>query len=487
LAAPLLVNSSPVNGATDVHIDAAITLTFDTNLQRTTVSVSTAGLFRYDDGERIPCRVSLSSNLRTITILPGKGLLEDVLYVAWAAGANDNMPGGNVKASDGSDLADSVQVQFRTRVEPWSTITEVTEPDQIERVGPIRYEEDIAQVTGYLDIEETTPAGFQSDVDLDLSQICVDFGEAVSQSGVADALELTMRNVLGLDTWYGVHDGTGRVLMDWMEPDDDRMALFVHPTGEVSFVGNKVCWTKSSGQPDFLYNTEVIVKVRSDSIVNATGEALQSDVYFSFTTDYFPLYQGVEYIRLQLGRVVQDLFDDTIRRHIHAASIDAVDQAAGQFNLEHPFPAVRRYVLAKAILGILDEIGLLAALKGGQRKTLGDFTVDYTAQDMAKVSAAYRRADEDLKKSLRELRYYRGQSKPLWVTKGSTNPYEREDFRMRTWQGLRKTGQYAANTMALRDLKSQLSYDHPSTTRVYWIGTADDDERLEGVSFPWWY
>jgi hypothetical protein len=243
---------------------------------------------------------------------------------------------------------------------------------------------------------------------------------------------------------------------------------------------------KHSGSPDFHYNTEVVVKVNSSSIVSPTGHMLEEDVYFTFTTEYWPLYIEVQYIRLKLGRAVADLFDDTIRRHIFMASVDAVDHAAGCFNLEHPYPAVRRYVRAVSLLGVLDEIGILPALQGGQKKQLGDFSIQYSPQDMAKISALYRRAEEEKKRWLVELRAYRRQGLPQAVIKGSEYPYERQDFFMRTWQYLRDTMQTSANTTTLRRYKSVLSTDHPSLIPSINLLGYYEDERIEGTVFPWW-
>jgi hypothetical protein len=488
----LVVSTSPLDSATDVAVDSNITFTFNTALLRSTVNEATVLLYDDATAEPVQVNVSLSSDGTVITAIPLRVLAQEKTYVAAVIGASDNLAGGNIKSSDSTDLADTYQISFRTRVERFVRLTEIAERDDIETVGPIRETSDLAEVTGYLEILETTPAGFESNVDNDLSEIVVLFDQDVLASGSNDALELVMSNVLGLDEYYGAHDGTGVILKDWLDWEtDNRNSLFYDdqvPSGTIVFDGDEVKWVKASGAPDFHYNTEVTVRVRADSIVNATGHMLADDVYFTFTTEYFPCYVGVEYIRLQLGRAVADLFDDTIRRHIHAASIDAVDHAAGMFIMEHPYPAVRRYVRSTAILAILDEIGLLPALRGGQTKRLGDFQVQYSPQDLAKVMSAYKRAVKEQEATLKELRAYRRQSRPKYVVKGSENLYERRDFRMRTWQHLRNTRMVASNTYASRRIKSAYGADHPSMfseSAIAWIGIIDE-ERVEGVSFPWW-
>lgn len=487
---PVVVSTVPTTGATDVAVDQSVRFTFNTELLSSSVNEATVVLYNDDSGELIRGQLTLSSDRKTITFLPNRTLLENVPYLAAAIGASDNAAGGNIKASDGTDLPDTHQISFRTRVERYVPLSEVADRDDLIDIAPIREDDSAAEVTGYLDIEETSPAGFASNINRALSEIIVRFGDTVLPTGSHDALELIINNVLGIDEYYGEGfpsppDPSGRFLQDCLATGDARQSLFDQdPSGAVSFSGQYVKWTKDVNSPDFHYNSEIVVRVRSDSITNASGEMLEEDVYFTFTSQYWPAYTGVQYIRLKLGRSVSHLFDDTIMRHIHACSIDAVQQAGCAFTTENPYPAVRRYVQACTILSILDEIGLLPALQSG-RKKLGDLDIEYSPQDLSKIVAAYRRAEEDKKKALFELRYYRRQSRPMVVVKGQDYAGERKDFRMRTWQGLRSRSQPSANTSELRRYKSRLAYDHP-TYLISYIGWNEDGDLYQGATYPWW-
>jgi hypothetical protein len=491
VAVPVVVSTTPVNGATDFGVTESIVFEFNTPLLPASVDPATMVLYRDDTGEPVESGIQLSSDRKTVVVTPNVGLVEEVLYVVAAIGSADNMPGGNIKSADGDDLVNTYQVQFRTARELYERLTQVEDRSGVERVGPIRVDPD-DEVTGYLGIEDTSPRGFASDVDRTLSEICVLFDQQVHQTGSLNALEITTRNVLGIEEYYGEGtpptqaDPSGRYLQDCLALDDPRQALFaVEPSGYIVFNGDQVCWVKYSGSPDFHYNTEVIVLVRKDAIVSATGQFLEEDVMFTFTTEYWPLYIGVEYIRLKLGSLICDWFDDTIRRHIHEASIDAVQQAGCAFDPEQPYPAVRRYVRAKVICDILGELSALQGLQGGSKR-LGDLEIRNYPTELAKVSAMYQNCQKEQDKALVELRAYRRQSVPTWVVKGSTNPNERRDYRMRTWQGLRFSRRIGANLQGDRQVKSVLAFDHPSRPRdVMFLGYRED-ERLEGHAFPWW-
>jgi hypothetical protein len=490
LPTPIVVSTVPTVGATDVPVADAIQFTFNTPLLSSSVTQATFVLYNDDSGELIIGQITLSADGKTITLIPNRTLLENVPYLVAAIGASDNAAGGNIKASDGTDLPDTYQVSFRTRVERYVPLSEVADRDDLIDVGPIREDDPAASVDRYLEVDSASPPGFATDQDRTLSEIIVCFGEDVIPTGSADALELIINNVLGIDEYYGEGDPrppdpSGRFLQDCLATGDPRQALFTGQVfGNVSFSGECVRWDKAPGSQDFHYNSEIVVRVRKDSITNPSGDMLEEDVYFTFTSEYWPLYTGVQYIRLKLGRAISSLFDDTINRHIHAASIDAVQQAGCCFDTEHPYAAVRRYVQACTILSILDEIGLLPALQAG-RKKLGDLDIQYNPQDMAKIVAAYRRAEEEKKKALFELRYYRRQSRPMVVVKGQNYAGERRDFRMRTWQGLRARPQPSANTAELRRYKSRLAFDHP-TEMLNYIGWDEDGERITGTSVQWW-
>lgn len=489
---PIVVSSSPTTGATDVAVAVGIQVTFNTPLLSTSVNEATVVLYRDDTAELVLAQVTLSSDLKTITLIPNRTLLENTAYLAALIGASDGSAGGNIKASDGTDLPDTYQVSFRTRVERYVPLSEVADRTDIIDEGPIREDDPIALVDGYLEIASADPAGFESGVSRGLSEITICFGQDVLPTGSHDALELIVDNVLGIEEYYGEGDPrppdpSGRYLWEFLPTGDARWAEFTGepPSGTVSFSGQCVKWTKDAGQPDFHYNTEVVVRVRSDSIVGS-GDAyqLEEDVYLTFTTEYWPLYTGVQYIRLKLGRAAAELYDDTIKRHIHEASVDAIHQAAACFDTERPYPAVRRYVQACALMGILDELGIGPSLQAG-RKRLGDLDIEYKPQDLAKLLSVYRKAEEIKKNALFELRAYRRQSRPMYVVKGAANPTERRDYRMRTWQGLRARSNPSANTAGLRRYKSILGFDHPTRVASF-IGWREDGTTYTEDIYPWW-
>lgn len=490
----MLIDSQPADGATDVAVGASLQFTFDTSLDRATITQSTVVLYRADTAEVVPSDVSLSTNGAVILVIPNRGLLEDTGYIAMLAGSDSNLAGGNIKEADGLDLVITQEINFKTRVERFVPLSEVASRDDIESVGPIRAE-DLTSPSGLVTIIESSPAGFTSNVSRDLTEVVVTFSMPVSAVGSVPALEVTCHNVLGLDEYYGEQGAdtdasskrpSDRFLQDWLASDSDDMDLFTPPcpSGYVTVYDSKAKWTRHPGSPPFHYNTEVVVHVVASSLMGPSGEVMADDVYFTFTTEYFPMYVGVDYIRLKLGRVLSDMYDDTIRRHILAASIDAVDQAAGHFDVEHPYPAVRRYVRACALLSILDELGLLPALQSGQ-KTLGDFSVRYDPRDFKKIMAAYTNAVAERDAALLELRAYRRQGLPRVIVRGQDYPYERLDFRLRTWQHL--VGGVNANTTELRSTKAQLATDHPKMGQpINWIGNTTAGDKGQGIAFPWW-
>jgi len=143
--------------------------------------------------------------------------------------------------------------------------------------------------------------------------------------------------------------------------------------------------------------------------------------------------------------------------------IRAWDLAGGNFNMDTPYPAVRRWVLYQTIVDLLDSLELSKDATSGQTKILGDLQIKYDPSKNA-------RKIEDLLKKLEvlehELRMYRGNS-PVFqsVGIGVRNPAERRDFMMRTWDYLYGT-KIESNTRTDRAMKQWLSGDHHFHTRV---------------------
>jgi len=261
---------------------------------------------------------------------------------------------------------------------------------------------------------------------------------------------------------YGHQDATGKFLYRDVEDVPSRLALITDPTGTVSVSGSKVIWTRDSGYT-FPYNAEVVVRVHSDRIVNASGYQLSDDVYFSFTTEYWPCYGNPTVLRLAIGPLIRDMYDDTLYRILTKNSIRAIleadDNISTDDDRDRPYPAVERFVLAQSIIDVIDELRLLADIQAGQKKQLGDFTVQYQASNPALI-AKRAEAVKDRDRALRELRRYRGNLGPRSVVKSEDYSGERTDYRMRTWDSLVASSLPVANTADDRSGKRDLRTDH---------------------------
>jgi len=470
MAAPIVASTSPTIGQVDFDgIRNNLTATFSTALLSSSVNRMTVILYETESGRTVDLETSLSTDLKTITIVPNRPLAEAMSYRLSLIGADIAAPGGYIKSSGGDALATTYNVLFRTADERFVSREEILSREEFERVGPIRSVEDEAAVTGYLEIQSVTPAAFATNQSRSLSAIEVDFGEAVDTTGSGAAITIEMNPADGMTRDYGHEDVTGKFLYRDAEDVPSRLALIDEPTGVVSASGNKIIWTAEDDY-EWPYNAEVTICVHSDYIVNASGHQLEEDTYFTFTTEYWPKYATPTVLRIELGPTISQLYDDTLYRIILKNSIRTLLESNDKCyitNRDRPYPNTEKFVKSQSIIDVINQLRLLADIQSGQRKQLGDFTVQFNASDPLLISKL-KEATKDRDRSLRELRRYRGGG-PLSAVVAETHGQERQDYRMRTWDAS-VAGSRPANCAEERAAKANLRTDHKqlkASTRRY--------------------
>lgn len=491
MAAPVVASTSPATGDTDFNYRSSLTATFSVALLSASVNRGTVILYESASGKDIDADVSLSTSGLVVTLIPRTPLKEGTNHIFSLIGNDIGAPGGHIKSSGGDALATTYSVTFRTDTDRYVSLTEATSREDVERVGPIRATEDAGTVSGYLTIDSVTPAGFATHQSRTLSTIEVDFGEAVSLTGTGPALIVTMQPSDGYTRDYGYADSDGNYLYRDAEGDSAtdvaRRAAITDPVGVVSVSGTKVIWTRDSGYT-FPYNAQITVQVDADCIVNGDDEYLEDDVYFFFTTTYWPVYGSPMVLRIEVGPSIKTMYDDTLYRILFKNTLRALWESSDNAGLDdtrnRPYPNTERFVKAQSIIDVIDMLRLLADMQSGQTKTLGDFTVKYNATDPSLVSKR-KEAEKERNKALRELRFYRGNLGPRSVVKSGDYDGERADYNMRTWDSLIPSSRPMGNTADDRAMFAALRTDHANALGNYvrMIVDADQEIMISGDDF----
>jgi len=482
MTAPVVASTSPVTGDTSFDYRAALTATFNVALLPASVNRATVVLYETGSGKDVDLDVALSTDGLTITVIPRTPLKETTNHSFSLIGSDIGAPGGHIKSSGGDALAVTYTVTFRTNSDRYVSLTEAVSREDVERTGPIRDTEDAGAVSGYLEIDSVVPAGFASNQSRTLGTIEVDFGEAIQTTGSGTPMLVTMQPSDGYLRDYGHADADGNFLYRDAEGDNAtdiaRRALIIDPTGTVSVSGNKLVWTKAPSYT-FPYNAQITVQIDADYIANADGEQLEEDVYFTFTTSYWPVYGSPTVLRIEVGPAISQLYDDTLYRILFKNTLRALWESSDEcgYTRDRPYPNTERFVKAQSTIDVIDMLRFLADLQAGQKKTLGDFTVQYTATDPALISKR-KEAVKERDKALRELRFYRGNLGPRSVVKSGDYANERADYDMRTWDSLIATARPMGNTADDRAMFASLRTDHNNAYASYLKLIVDSNEEI---------
>jgi hypothetical protein len=469
MAAPVVASTVPANGDSDFDGKRdSLVAVFAAALDADSVTRSTVHLFETTSGHLVDKDVTISTDLKTVTVIPKSPLRENTNYTWSLVGSDINLPGGFIKSSGGDPLVTTYTVEFRTQEERYATLPEVLDRTARERVGPIREVVEDDTPTGYIVPTEYIPAAMSANQSRLLSTIEVDFGEAVSLTGSTPALSLVMSPSNGYTRDYGHEDANGKFLVRDVEggaagsDNAVREALIRDPVGSVTASSTSLVWTRDSGY-EFPYNAEIMVQVHADRVTNGDGHQLDEDRYFFFTTEYWPVYATPTVLRIVLGSAISDVYDDTLYRIIFQNSIDAIlhsgDNLGPSATRDYVWGNVERYVKAASLLDVVAHLRYLSEMQAGQKKQLGDFVVQYTASD-PRLSLVVQKATADKERALRELRRYRGYGGPRSRVRSEDSMRSRADLRTRTWDSIVASALPTANTAVDRAAKSDLRTDH---------------------------
>jgi hypothetical protein len=166
MAIPVLSSSSPADGASSVATTVDPTLTFNTDIEATSINSGTIAVFRSTTYEAVSCSFTVSGSV--VTIKTERNLLENMSYRIVLSGDVDN-PAGRIQSVGGEYLAADVTVLFSTGEERFVSLEEIAARTDIIRVGPIRETDPLATqpaTTGYLTLDSMSPTAYAYDVDI---------------------------------------------------------------------------------------------------------------------------------------------------------------------------------------------------------------------------------------------------------------------------------------------------------------------------------
>ena len=470
MAAPTITSMVPSNNQTNVYINQLIYVYFDVALLTSSINGNTFLMYRSTDYSQVEGTTSYNSTEKKVTFIPGKVLDSDTAYTFIVVGVDQSSD--CVKNDVLESLAESEAIQFVTGSEiypepqptPEEIIMEETfAPDPTNKVPVPVVDIDFAITDTYPDNGETNVGSLGSDGWVTITQpsgvpipyslpVALAPGQA-NPSGFYSILVQFNKDLWDSATEYA--DWSDWITLSVDPVNGDPSIPVALPSGFiVPPSGDTLYWT-AFNPGGWRANNEVTVTVSSD-VMNASGNLLGSDRYFTFTTAYSPLYCTVTKIRMAIGPYIKDIPDDTINRRIYENSVLAYQMAnetygQSQWGIDSPsFPA-KMYTCCKTQYDLLNAKILDNACGAGQMKRLGDLTV----QDPIDISKALK---VPLDSALSCLSFWvdrligvDGKAHPKMAIKGLTNAATPPIRGVRTW--VNQDGRYGIPAQNTRDTR----------------------------------
>ena len=392
MAAPTVLNTTPSDTETNVFLNKKIVIVFSEAVDSDSVSSNTIRLVHSPTNVRVSTNLSLSQNGITLTITPQRTFGQNETYLLRLLG-NDTGLGFKILSSvDASPMAVTEEVNFTTGddIEAWSAEkTDIT----IEREGDLSLPADIQVVPGQrLTIVETSPMNHSSGLPLSLSQVYAKFNETISTGEFSSSwMTVTIRPLMSYVEYLAIDRGDGEIVFSINDPEypTGTDVEFDLPTGVISVTGEYLVWDRDASEP-FPYNCEVEV-VFSPTVEDRWANTLMERHRFVFTLEAYPFYSGVDAIERELPNLPEEVDRDLIHALIWRNSIQAW-QISGRTNpAAKAYRYYRQYTHAATCLDILEQAELPKTVLAGQKKSLGDFFVNFDAGAVGKEGLKYKR------------------------------------------------------------------------------------------------
>ena len=429
---PVVLSIVPAANANGVYLNQSVVVTFSVPINASTVNDNTVLLYRVADYQILDKSLTFDSTGTILTITPSVVFDQVTEYNVVVVGLNQSTT--CVQDTNGSSLAISSSWDFTTGTYVQDNVPaadEVDEEDVDEVTAPSPVSEVLPPLsTASLIIIGTSPNNYDDNIgilnsDYQTSQydgpITITFNQPIA-SGVA-------------------------VMQDWVTfqseaVDGDPATPVALPSGTLTNVnGNTLTWTPSTYMGNdytWCVNNAITISV-SGSVLAADGQTLGNEYRFMYSTPYFPYYTWVSKIRAVIGSFIREIPDDTIARNIYINSLEAYNIANTIYSqylwdISSPTFAAQQWVFCKTQYDLLYSKLLDMASNGpGQKKNLGDFTIEESTEMPEGIKGALNKALECSNAYLKLLLGKFRRAKAKMVVKGVTSPATPPIRGVRTW------------------------------------------------------
>lgn len=470
MAAPTVVSVTPQSGESNVYLNKRIVIVFSEAIDSDTINDNTVRLTHVQTNQRIWNSRQLSDDGITLTLIPNNQLDAQETYLLTLVGVDLGMS-FYLQSETSDGLATSYRVRFTTGNDIQAFSAEKTDLTS-QREGDLVLPVDLQVVPGErLEVSATTPQHHSAGLSRTLSEISVEFSADLSGDLLeSDWLEVNVYPLMGYSEYLALPSGESYVfaITDPIDPSGEDYD-FSFPSGTLSVTGEYLVWSRDTGESDpaFPLNVEVEVLLSPD-VQDIYGNTLLETRRFVFTVEATPLFDGVRGIERELPTLPEEFDRDLIYALIWKYSIDAWQL----LNCTNPptkaYHYIRKYVHAAVALDILDNAEIPKTILAGQRKTLGDFQVSYSAQAVGKEGLKYKRLKNDLEEAKIALSGMR-KSRPRIAVRGSS--FDRPHWKNRTW---RSGQQYNQATYPGRPITETLPASNTEASRDAELPGRDD-------------
>lgn len=371
-----ILSTTPSSLATNVVRNVALSVAFDTDLDRNSVTSLTVFLRKSSDGAIIPGVVDYIPGTKAVTFQLVSLLESKTEYaltlVGRAQGIRTLSLAAALPANYNINFTTGTSVDYTLPLAPsTTTVSGIQSFDGGQGVYDITFGQTgepvshVVTTAGQIGPSgNIVPAPFSSAVYLSVSGT-PESEQPISIISTEPENGTTFLNIDNLDnivvTFDAIpvnsgltDDGVTVVAEDLLEQDIDQ------PTWTLLYTGRTVVATPSEWRAGSKYTVTVDGEISKGTEESELGE----DYSFSFTTKPVIYFTTVKMVRINIGSIANDISDESIQLLIYENSLWAYENfgglvggsASGGFDETDPPSYVKEYVLCKTKLDVMNTI-----------------------------------------------------------------------------------------------------------------------------------
>lgn len=387
-----LTTSDPSHGSQDVYINKNIALVFNKAIATAAISRNVFILTDVVKSTSFPVNPAADPNNAARIVVSLYGVLrENTLYRLMVVGTDNTIGTEYLTAADGDSLTTSIVVEFTTGDQAFRIDVNIQkEAANLTLEGDLSLPQNVKALGEEFTVSHVRPRNHMHNVPVSLT----------GDKTIRFTFTKPLLSGVSTETWYYIDaypllDDSGYLAISGVLQANNSGAYdFSLPTPTVTVTGSDLLF-----QFDKYFPNNVGVRIDlTTNIKSSSGDYYGGSMRYDINTQLYPDIVGIHSVGRELNSTIGGVYDNFVGQLIFKNQIFLYQKLGNQTTDS----ATKKYVLASAVLDIIEDQEYAKFVVAGTRRQLGDLnaSVDSLVGRLAMKIASMKKLQEEAFQSL---------------------------------------------------------------------------------------